>query len=201
MINKMVSLYKFDKYEDYIKSQKRNESMKQRTAVNWKHVRANDIQIIKTIFPEAKSVLCIGCRHESEVQDFIDSGFSALGIDLFTDSELVENLDMHKIGERFTEHEFDICYLSHSLEHAVDPQALFDGLAKISKYGFYVVLPDMKEPDEHDTCVFDFMKSGCQDFNLVGQELGQFMSRKFSLRGCGRRPARGLEIVFSVKWE
>jgi len=196
----MANIYKHAKYEDYINSQMRNEGLTEGTKTTWKGARLEDIAVVKKVFPEAKSALCIGCRHEAEVQDFIDAGFDSKGIDLFTSSALVEKLDMHEMGDHFAPHQFDVCYMSHSLEHCMNPTKVFQALAKISRMGVSVVLPSTTTPDPHDTCVFDFMKTEVTDFGQVAQEIAQFTDRKFVIDGYGRRPARGLEIIFSIKW-
>ncbi len=194
----MVEIYQFDKYEDYITSQMRNEELKHVTA-GWDKVRAQDIATTKSVFPKAKSVLCIGCRDESEVTDFHKAGFTGQGIDLFTSSDHVEKLDMHKMGDRFSENEFDVAYMSHSLEHCHDPKVVFESLSKITKMGVWIVLPNTKKADPHDSCIFDFMKAD-GDFDLAHSELSKLTSRKFILEACNRRNARGREIIFAIKW-
>lgn len=196
----MAKLYKFENYNEYIKSQKRNETMMERTEKNWRGARLQDINNTKVLFPDAKSVVCVGCRHHSEIVDFESSGLSAEGFDLFASSEKVKVLDMHDMGDEYKENQFDVIYSSHSLEHCLDPKKVLTAFAKVSKIGCYVVLPQGKEADSHDSCCFDFMSNPSPTPDVIKKELSEFIDRDFEIVGLHRRGARGLEYIFGIKW-
>lgn len=163
-----MKIYEFDSHQIYVKIQQdRHEKTRDRT-VNRRETRLNDIGRIKQFISrhsleriEKPRVLCVGCRHFSEIQDFIDAGFDTEGIDILSDpSGRIIHRDMHEIKDVYTKGSFDIVYMSHSLEHSRDPKKVLEGVFHVApKFGAYVVLPVQDEPDEKDPTVFNFMSS------------------------------------------
>lgn len=120
--------------------------------------RSNNIDIIKSNFPDAESVLCLGARHESEVLSFINAGFKAKGIDYCNGSEHVIKGDAAELEQYFAENEYDVLYASFSLEHICDIEKCFLGVKKVIKKGLFIVLPPVKNISVgHPTC-FTVMK-------------------------------------------
>lgn len=144
-------------YDDYIAAQKQHERSKSRT-VNKRAVRLKDIATMKAMAPTAKKVLCVGARDPSEVKDFLDEGYEALGIDLFSNNPLIRVMDMNELGSNFAEAEFDIGYSSHSLEHSYEPEKVVLQLRKVCALGVHFVLPknDARLCNAKDPIAFDF---------------------------------------------
>ncbi len=71
-----MDIYKELSNEEIIEKQKEqhSQSRKKNLTVQRTNVRAQDIALLKEVFPNAKSVLCVGSREDSEVRDFIDNG-------------------------------------------------------------------------------------------------------------------------------
>ena len=127
--------------------------------------------MMKAVFPEAQKVLCVGSRHPSEVEDIEKQGFEAIGIDLFSDSEKIMVLDMHKVGEMWSQNEFDVAYMSHSLEHSYDPGIVLAGIRKTCMMGAFIVLPMLPAPSRKETVVFDFMTRDDPTAEMIADEL------------------------------
>lgn len=158
MTEKKYDLFEFDEYQTYINAQKEHEETKYRTA---NRPFLAYLSRIKSVFPEAKKVLCVGSRDVSEVYAFRDHEYEAIGIDLFSDEEsTIRIMDMHKISEEFGEDEFDLIFACHSLEHSYNPEVVFQGFRKVSKLGAFIVLPFHVEADFKDPVVLPFMKQG-----------------------------------------
>jgi len=122
--------------------------------------RSEDISFMREFFEkEIKSVLCIGCRDDSELQSFISSGIDAKGVDINDNpSPRIIRLDAAKISNTFKENEFDIIYSRHSLEHIIDPDSFLESAGSIAKLGIYIVLPPGKEPRQGHPTHFNIMK-------------------------------------------
>lgn len=161
-----MKLFKIDpnsKIEHEIKSHD-NEESKKITAGKTKK-RKRNIRQIKTIFPTASKILCVGCRDNSEVKDFIDLGFNAIGIDLFNETKYIKKIDAHNMISHFGNKKFDVIYSSHSLEHMYNASEVLDQFRKISKLGVFIVLPvggkrkgmDLDVPNITHPSVFDIM--------------------------------------------
>ena len=135
--------------------------------------RLRHIALIREKIPEARRVLCLGCRHESEVQDFIDNGFEAVGIDVANDVPgLIRRMDAHKIGSNFRLKEFDLVYSCHSLEHMYNAEKVLRGIARVSKMGLFAVLPSgNKSLNDNHPSVFDIMASPPDSPDSVGRDI------------------------------
>jgi len=138
---------------------------KRETTAGKTKIRQGHVKIIKKYFPSVISVLCIGCRDDSEVKDFIKAGFKCKGIDVANESKYIKKLDAHKIATEFEENEFDLVYASHSLEHMYDIETILKGIKFISKTGVFIVLPkggmrngsDPAEANINHPAIFDVM--------------------------------------------
>lgn len=72
--------YEYRSYQHYLDVQYRtNIDRKFITHLKF-DLRAEDIQHIKSVF-QGRRCLCVGCREDTEVDDFVKSGFEAVGID------------------------------------------------------------------------------------------------------------------------
>lgn len=141
--------------EQSIHSQERKRAI----TVARRESRLRHIALIREKMPEVRRVLCLGCRHESEVQDFIDNGFSAVGIDVANQVPgLITRMDAHKIGSNFLLKEFDLVYACHSLEHMYNAEKVLRGIARISRMGLFAVLPSgNKSLTDNHPSIFDVM--------------------------------------------
>jgi len=141
------------------KNQHSNDPKKRLTAKRGS-IRANDIALLKNFFPNAKSVLCIGSREDSEVQDFISSGFDAVGTDILDETKLIKKIDAHDLDKHFGENEFDIIFASHVLEHILDAKKVMGNIRYIAKEGVFIVLPITRGrvPTWKHPTVFEIMK-------------------------------------------
>jgi len=106
--------------------------------------RDEDIKIIAKHFPEIKSVLCVGCRDDSEVRHFIKNGVGCIGIDVSNETKYIKRIDAHKLNEHFNH--FDLIYSSHSLEHMYNPNKVLSNIRNLKPIGVYIVLPLQKKP-------------------------------------------------------
>lgn len=132
---------------------------KQKLTANRHKYRMQDIAVMKEHFPTVKTVLCIGCRHDSEVTDFIDAGYDAVGIDIANETKHIRKLDAHKLTLHYDK--FDFVYTSHSLEHMHDPKLVMNHIFMLKPQGVFITLPFQRRNQgsilKHAT-LFDIMK-------------------------------------------
>jgi hypothetical protein len=160
--------------------------------------RVDFISDLKVAFPDARKVLCVGARDESEVADLQKAGLEALGIDLFTESPRIIVLDMHKAGEYFDEGDFDVAFMSHSLEHSYDPEKVLTGMRRICPIGALIVVPMLQGPSRKEVVVFDFMRSDSPTPEMVAADIEAVAGPAevpWVRPDVGKR-----EIVFPVRW-
>lgn len=190
-----MNQFKYKSYSQYICEQKSHEHTKYRTK-DAQIDRIKEVEIIKAFFPNAKKMLCIGCRSYSEVQDFEKNGFEVTGIDLFQDDPRIIICDMHKMLDIFEKESFDIVYLSHSLEHSYNPYKVIDDLYEIVKYGMFVVLPELGIPSKKDPTVFDFMKKTDRNIADINKEINLYEQKFDVIEYQKRKSTRGQDFYF-----
>ena len=148
---------------------------KRATTAKKTHKRKEHMQVIKKYLPNAKKMLCIGCRDDSEVRDFINFGYKATGIDLSNNTKLIKQMDAHEIKDKFSEKQFDIVYSSHSLEHMYDADKVMAAIRHTTKKGIYIILPEGGErkgsdpatPSVNHPSIFDIMNAKCNNVKDV----------------------------------
>lgn len=145
--------------ESILKKQRKKHSIGEFT-VKRTDIRLIDISMIKNFFPNAKSVLCIGSRDDSEVRDFINNGFNAVGIDILDKTKLIKKIDAHNLDKHFSENEFDIIFASHVLEHVLDAEKVMVNIRSVAKNGVFIVLPMVygRKPSWKHPTIFEIMK-------------------------------------------
>ncbi len=170
-----MDIYKKLDNEEIIKKQKEqhSQSRKKNLTPQRADVRAQDIVLLKRVFPNAKSVLCVGSREDSEVRDFIDNGFDTVGTDILGETTLIREIDAHDLDKHFGKDEFDIVFASHVLEHVSNARKVMENIKLIAKEGILIVLPMTpgKEPKWKHPTVFEIMKAtkGKEDKNIFKQ--------------------------------
>jgi epoxyqueuosine reductase QueG len=196
----MHKVFNFKSYEDYLRSQWQHAKTQFRT-VERKENRSSDISTIKETFPNAKKIICIGARDKSEVISFRQSGFEAIGIDVFSNSEEIKLVDMHRLSTTFEENYFDVAYMSHSFEHSVDPKAVLEGVMKVCKMGCMIILPIMQDVDEKDPTLFEFMKKEEATLEEVKRDLSDLMMTDVNISNFFyRKHKKTLESVVCIKF-
>jgi len=145
--------------ESILKKQRKKHSISEFT-VKRSSIRINDISSLKNFFSNAKSVLCIGSREDSEVRDFINNGFNAVGIDILDETKLIKRIDAHDLDKHFGKNEFDIIFASHVLEHVLDAKKVMVNIRSVAKNGVFIVLPIVygRKPLWKHPTIFEIMK-------------------------------------------
>ena len=119
--------------------------------------RIEDIVHIRHLAPNAKKVLCIGARDDSELQTFLDFGYEAAGIDISTHTDMIERMDMAELTPEFGT--FDVIYCSHVLEHVIDPVETFRAIKSVARDLIFIILPIVdRRPDIEHPTVYEIMK-------------------------------------------
>ena len=171
-----MDIYKGMSKEKVIELQKEqhSQSRKKKLTAQRANVRAQDIALLKRVFPNAKSVLCVGSREDSEVRDFINNGFDTVGTDITGETALIREIDAHDLDKHFGEDEFDIVFASHVLEHVLDAKKVMKNMKVIAKEGVFIVLPMTPghSPKWKHPTVFEIMKisKGKEDKNIFKQQ-------------------------------
>lgn len=164
--------------EDKLKVEVEEHSTKEKrdTTGRKTKLRQQHINLIRKIFPKAKNILCMGCRDDSEVLDFINAGFNAVGVDIANESKYIKCMDMHELTRHFSVNEFDIVYASHVLEHSYDPELALKNIRSVAKIGTFILLPlggrlagplkvDPGQPSETHPAIFDLMNARVKDLD------------------------------------
>ena len=141
--------------------------------------RMRHIRIIGKHVPDAKTILCLGCRSKRELDDFRDAGLETTGVDILP-SEHYMVMDIHNIGDCLDQNQFDFIYASHVLEHLYDPEKVLSSIRNISKFGVFIVLPTchsgVKNSEKKNTpsmshpAIYDIMRNGRESFDEVTEE-------------------------------
>jgi len=107
---------------------------------------------------DGKTVLCLGARDDSEVRSFIDNGYDAMGIDLFS-TKLITECDMARMYEHpiLKNKKFDIVIALEALEHCLDHEGLIRGLQLVCTGHFVTMFPIIPEPDWWDCHMPSFL--------------------------------------------
>ena len=130
-------------YQIYINTQLRratrsqNKTRTDKTRRQWIYSRMQELNI------DGKTVLCVGARHESEMDFFEEKGFEVEGIDLWDEGKMVK-CDMSKMLEHphFKNQRYDIVYSNESIEHCLDLDGFIKGLNVMCKKYFVCMCPD-----------------------------------------------------------
>lgn len=131
-------------------------------------------------FKDAKKILCIGCRHDAEVEMFETKDNVVVGIDVANKTQKIKKIPAEKIDDIFQEDEFDLVYTSHSLEHVVSPDKVLKNIRMIASKGCYVILPleTRRAPGNDHPVIFDISK---QKKNASKEELISSISNDFKI--------------------
>lgn len=136
---------------------KHSTSKRKRYTIMRKSLRNHDVALIRKFFSKIKSVICMGCRDDSEVQTFIKAGFDAIGFDINCETRLIKKIDAHKMNEYFDA--VDLIYASHALEHMYDVDKVMKHVKSIAK-NVVIILPvssNVESSLSHPT-IFEIMK-------------------------------------------
>jgi len=120
---------------------------------------------------EGKSILCVGARHDCEVDFFIDKGHTAVGIDLF-DTEKIINCDMSRIYEhpKLKNYRFDIVFSCESLEHCLDLKGFAKSLRLVCEKYFvclFTIARNIRFWDCHRPDFVDYIGTDRYDEELL----------------------------------
>ncbi|MBK7377772.1 MAG: methyltransferase domain-containing protein [Ignavibacteriales bacterium] len=191
--------YPYKSYKEYLEVQYETNKPRISWTVQKSFVRAEDISIIEKHF-KGKRCVCIGCRHDKEVEDFIDAGFDAIGIDILpTERQIIG--DFNKLENYFKNESFDFAYSCHTLEHTNDPIHFLRMIRKICTEGLYLVIPIRENPDVEEPIFFDVMHT-MKTEDLVRElspALGNIFVEKQLIRNNPSLPS-GAEMAFLIKW-
>jgi hypothetical protein len=158
MLDNEIKIWNYSSYDEYIETQKQHVNTTARTQRR-EIDRIADIEHIRKYFPSSTSVLCVGARHESELNTFISRGFDARGFDLYSTSPKIEICDMHDMNKKYEPKSVDIVFMSHSLEHSIKPVEVLHQAAQIATMAVYFVLPVISSPTIKDPSVLPFMRN------------------------------------------
>jgi SAM-dependent methyltransferase len=190
--------YKYHTYYEYIQVQYDTNLPRIPWTLEKAPIRADDIKNIKSVF-KGNRCLCLGCRHDAEVNDFLKNGFEATGIDILpTENQIMG--DINKLENYFENNSFDIGYSCHSLEHTYDPNHFLKTVRNICKEGLYLVIPIRTEPDIEEPIFYEIMRSKqLQDINELNEGLGDFTLVGNWVRDDPTLPS-GAEMAFALLW-
>jgi GT2 family glycosyltransferase/SAM-dependent methyltransferase/glycosyltransferase involved in cell wall biosynthesis len=134
--------------EKYIKAQTEKYCSHETGNPLWEEGQRRFIDAYFVGVPRDAAILDLGCGDGVGLRAFKDMGFeNVIGVDVCQEklkkAEIlgykVINQDFHDL-EQFMAEEFDIIYSSHSLEHALDPENVLFGIARILRRGGKLIL-------------------------------------------------------------
>ena len=121
-----MDLFEYKDYEHYKKSQV-DANLKKFKFI-W--VSEDTCKHVHAAKPDAKTVLCHGCRNGAEIvhlQKLFGEGVEVIGTDISHTANDVEDMvewDFHKVNEEWVG-KFDLLY-SNSFDHSYDPETCLD---------------------------------------------------------------------------
>lgn len=157
---------------------------------SWIYSRMQELNI------EGKSILCIGARHDSEIDFFMKKGFEVDGIDLYASGKIIK-CDMSKMLEHpvIGRKRYDIVFSNESIEHCYDLSGFLEGLNVICKRYFVCMCPSQHgqsvnvDPNRWDCSIHKFMTNNSSynenllntfdHFNIVSSEIHKKGNRLF----------------------
>jgi hypothetical protein len=149
---------------------------KQRITVSKEAIRDKHVSLIRQFFPDAARVLCVGCRHQSEPDTFIRSGYAATGMDINGGPGIIR-MDAAELSDHFESEAFDVCYACHSLEHQHAIRAVLEGIRSVCRMGLMAILPGhhiaMPVTPNHPT-IFDVMSDPPDDLQAAISRVSDF---------------------------
>ncbi len=192
--------YRYNSYQEYLDIQYKTNEPRISWTLQKEYLRADDIAIIKKHFV-GKRCICLGCRHDKEVDDFIDNGFEAIGIDILPTRRQI-NGDINKLEDYFSENSFDFAYSAHSIEHTDNPIHFLNMVRILCTEGAYFVIPIRENPDIEEPIFFDVMSTKRIDDLKREFEpaLGNIDVVDHVIRDDTNHPS-GPEIAFAIKWK
>ena len=193
-----METYQYSSYEEYLSTQLQTNAPRIHWTLQKKPVRAKDIANIRRLF-DVTRVLCVGCGHDAEVDDFIAHDFEARGIDLLPTARQVQG-DINKLEEYFQPATYEMAYCSHSLEHTRDPLRVFRSILSICTVGLYLVLPVRSGPDAYKPVFLEAMGSrDPSDLSELEPGSGGFQVPALWERDDPSQPS-GPEVAYALAW-
>ena len=193
-----MNRYEYRSYQHYLDVQYRtNIDRKFITHLKF-DLRAEDLQHIKSCF-KGRRCLCIGCREDAEVDDFVKEDIVAVGIDILPTERQIQG-DMNRLDKYFSENSFDIAYSCHTLEHTYDPMKVLRMARQICREGIYLVLPIRDHPDEEEPVLLRVMQTqDTEDLDELRPSLGEFEVLGHWTRNDDTLPS-GAEMALALRW-
>lgn len=129
----------FSSYADYLKFQEKTARETVGRTLQFRQY-PRILHILKAFFPDASSILLIGCRHRIEYDVFCKNYKDVTAIDVFDDGPIT-NCDMSRIYDHpeISRRHYDIFVSIRSLAHCADFEGFLKGLklhASLGIYGF-----------------------------------------------------------------
>ena len=127
----------FSSYAEYLAFQKKTARETVARTLQFRQY-PRILNILKAFFPEAQSVLLIGCRHAAEYNFFRKNYKDVTAIDLFDEGPII-NCDMSKIHDHpeIGARQYDVFVSIRSLAHCVDFEGFINGLKSHARLGIY----------------------------------------------------------------
>ncbi len=155
--------WSFDSYAEYLAYQSGRAKRTKRVTLRYGAYRQRLIELVRELQPDVRTVLAVGARNPREVQDLLDAGFEAEGIDLAED-RFIRRCDMSDLdgSPYFRDRSYDAFLFVHSLEHCLD----FPGFCARSlphcRSLIAVAIPQRDEiaTSRWDCVAYDFLHSG-----------------------------------------
>jgi len=193
-----MRVFEYKSREEYLTIQYDTNAHRKHRTIEKVALRSQDIDNIESHFV-GRRCLCLGCRHDSEVDAFTARGFTASGIDILPTERQVLG-DMHELHRFFAPSSFDICYCCHGLEHSRDPLRVLREVRDVCAEGLYLVLPLRDAPNEEEPVLLDFMRTHqAADLAELQEGLGAFTVAGIWLRTDASQPS-GAEVACAIKW-
>ncbi|MEQ8789848.1 MAG: hypothetical protein RIC55_26375 [Pirellulaceae bacterium] len=143
----MSSIWPYGCYDEYLDYQQRRARQSRGLTRRAAAKRDSVVRLLRRFAPQARSLLCLGARDVSEVDDFRQAGYDAEGIDLAGDDGVAQ-CDMSNLDgdDRFRERQFDVFVMLHSLGHCWDLEGFQRRSLPHCRQVLVAVLPCRREP-------------------------------------------------------
>jgi hypothetical protein len=158
----------YSDYQNYLDFQKQEADRTKSRTKGKRKTYEKAFKQLSRFYPEAKSVLLLGCRDDFEITTFESFGYKeVVGIDLVKGEKIIE-CDFSKILEHPTlaTRKFDLFLSFDSIEHCIDWAGLRSAILKNCTQGVYFSTHSGHKVGRWDCASHYFMEPSTSVFDI-----------------------------------
>ncbi len=181
-------------YDKYVTTQRSKSRRTQGLTVRYENRRLWIYSRMQELNITGKNMLCVGARHDSELDFFERRGFETDGIDLYASGRvMLGNMSKMLSNPLLKDRKYDIVFANEVLEHCIDLNGFVEGLNKLCTKYFVCMGPSASGTSEGenlgywDCAVHKFMTNNTKYPEYLLDTFDQFKSVVSEVHKEGRR--------------